>query len=71
MKFLKGTLYSPSSEFDTSVKYLISLILKKYFEFEYLWIIWNLDISSSDAVIFEKREPISTHNICMSLNFKK
>jgi hypothetical protein len=68
---LKGTPFSPSSELDKSVKYLMCLILKKYSELGYHFKA-SIDLikkgSSSDAVIFEKREPISTYTICISLN---
>jgi hypothetical protein len=55
---LKGTPFSPSSELDKSVKYLMCLILKKYYELGYHFKA-SIDLiqtgSSSDAVIFEKR----------------
>jgi hypothetical protein len=68
---LKVTPFSPSSELDKSVKYLMCLILKKYYELGYHFKA-SIDLiqtgSSSDAVIFEKRKNISTYTICVSLN---
>lgn len=68
---LKGTPFCPSSELDKSVKYLMCLILNKYYELGY-HVKASIDLlkpgNYSDAVIFEKREPISTYTICMSLN---
>jgi hypothetical protein len=68
---LVGTPFRPSSEQDKSMKYLMCLILKKYSELGYHFkasIDLIKELHSTDAVIFEKREPISTHTICMSLN---
>jgi hypothetical protein len=68
---LKGAPFGPSSELDKSVKYFMCLILKKYYELGYHFQT-SVDLQKtgghSDAVIFEKREPISNYTICLSLN---
>ena len=68
---LKGTPFSPSQELDKSVKYLMCLILKQYYELGYHFKA-STDLqrlgSNSDALIFEKRECISSYIICLSLN---
>ena len=57
---LEGTPFLPSLELDKTMKYLMCLILKKYSELGYYFKA-SIDIIgedySTDAVIFEKREP--------------
>ena len=68
---LKGTPFSPSQELDKKVKYLICLLLKKYYSLG-----WHFRVSSdlqrlgssSDVLIFERLPTLLTFVICVSLN---
>ena len=67
---LTGNPWYQMGETDLSVKYFISALLK-----EYLNIGWHLKASSdlqrtgeSCVLFFERKEPISTYVICLSLN---
>ena len=68
---LQGTPFSPSQELDKSVKYLMCLLLKEYFALGYHFKA-STDLqrngTASDALIFERKEKISTYAICLSLN---